>query len=230
MCATYDVQFDPFDLRLNYEKGFDVFLNWFGEFPVESPLRVVPYRAGPVITAIDQRCLALEMMQYSLIPSWSREKKLKFATYNARIETVCEKPTWKESFPYHHCLIPVSQFVEPIYTGDYAGNMVGFYSDNVMLAAGIYNRWLDRTTGDELASYAMLMKEPLAYVKKVGHDRSPIFLSLSDGLKWMRGSRANPQEQRKELLSMALTPELQVRVDRPLASGWQKRIPQDLEI
>src|SRR5690606_26241174 len=87
------------------------------------------------------------MMDFSLTPSWSKEYPAAFSTYNARLnrpktkkipgkksseplqdkagqfvfEYIYEMPTWREPFKQRRCLVPVSEFVESCYRGEYAG-------------------------------------------------------------------------------------------------------------
>jgi putative SOS response-associated peptidase YedK len=54
----------------------------------------------------------LVTMRWGLMPSWwsMRLKELKLATFNARAETVTEKPFFREAFKRTRCLIPVSGY------------------------------------------------------------------------------------------------------------------------
>ncbi|MBL8024660.1 MAG: SOS response-associated peptidase family protein [Elusimicrobia bacterium] len=56
------------------------------------PHRLVPSSKAPVVTN-PPKGRALQAMRFGLIPSWSKEPKVKFATNNARL-------IW--SYP-HHC-------------------------------------------------------------------------------------------------------------------------------
>ena len=53
-------------------------------------------------------------MRWGLVPSWWSKpvKELKLATFNARAETVAEKPFFREAFKRNRCLIPVSGYYE----------------------------------------------------------------------------------------------------------------------
>jgi len=53
-------------------------------------------------------------MQRGLVPSWwpKRLKELKAATFNVRVETVAEKPFFREAFRQTCCLIPGSGYCE----------------------------------------------------------------------------------------------------------------------
>lgn len=197
-------------------------------------LRVVPGQEAPVVLREGGR-LVLKAMRFGLIPSWSREPKVKFATHNARLtgfderarrETaIFEKPTWREAFRSRHCVVPISQFVEPIYSGDCAGNMVGFApeGDEFLWAAGIWESWLSSATGEVLESFAILTDAPLPLVQAMGHDRSPVFLGRNEIGEWLGSEGRDPRLILKQILEMRHLPSLRAGVDRPLAPGWERR-------
>src|SRR5690349_3673575 len=109
------------------------------KIPGDQPtwkVHIAPHTQAPVITRD-----GLQVMQYGLIPSWSKDARLKFSTHNARLETVESKSVWKTPFINNHCLVPITSFIEPIYRGEYAGNMVLFNSETPMVAAGIFDHW-----------------------------------------------------------------------------------------
>jgi putative SOS response-associated peptidase YedK len=59
-----------------------------------------------IINADGQR--ALVPMRWGLIPNWWKKtlKELRMATFNARSDTIAEKPVFAESFARRRCLIP----------------------------------------------------------------------------------------------------------------------------
>jgi putative SOS response-associated peptidase YedK len=62
-------------------------------------------------------------MRWGLVSSWWSKpvKKLKLATFNARAETVAEKPFFREAFKRNRCLIPVSGYSSPEKNAQSAG-------------------------------------------------------------------------------------------------------------
>jgi putative SOS response-associated peptidase YedK len=56
----------------------------------------------------------LEQMRWGLVPSWWNKplKELRLATFNARAETVAEKPFFRSAFKHTRCLIPASGYYE----------------------------------------------------------------------------------------------------------------------
>lgn len=195
MCSQYTQKFDPGDIQ-KIESDFDL-----TESSTEQPGfsdYVFPHTPSTVI--VGQKRVT---MSYSLVPSWSKERRPKFATYNCRIETAIEKPTWKDSFVKHHCIVPLSSFIEPIYEGELGGNMVGFSTGQVLYAAGIYNEWIDKNTGEVVPTFAILTKEPNETILKAGHDRSPIFLNTVKARAWIQNENDDPENLRNFLLQNA---------------------------
>lgn len=219
MCAQYDVLLQALDLETIFGISIsDDIPDW-----VE---RITPHTQAPVITHD-----GLHLMNFSLIPAWSSERRQKFATFNARIESVAEKPTWRKPFESKRCLIPVSKFIEPIYDHEYAGNMVAFQrSDHQpLVAAGIYDQWVDKKTGEVVDSFAMLTSPALEFVKRIGHDRSPIFLPKEAFREWLTPGQQNPQKLLNLLRTHRLNPPLMVEKDRPMKAGWEKRKATETE-
>lgn len=187
--------------------------------------RILPYRLGPVIVCDRGKRRTLPM-SFSLVPSWSKEPKVKFATHNARIESITEKPTWKIPFQYQHCLVPMDGFFESVYEGPMAGNVIQFVPTHqkTLYAAGIFDYWkhpLD--SAKNFFSYSVLTREPSNFILQHGHDRTPIFLNDTSAFDWLDLIKKDNEFIRSELLHNAVHPELKVEIDRPLKAGWEKR-------
>ena len=84
-----------------------------------TPERNLPARYNicptDAINAIVERAGKRELMpmRWELVPWWWKKKaKEAPATFNARAETVAEKPTFREAFKRSRCLIPASGYYE----------------------------------------------------------------------------------------------------------------------
>lgn len=209
MCAQFMIRASIKDLAQKY--GIHI--------PEDDPLwkeRILPFTKAPVITT-----QGLRLMTFSLIPSWFQTsdtiKRPKFATYNARLETVQEKATWKKPFLSHHCLVPMTSFIEPIYEGQWGGNMIRFNSPSLSTAAGIWDRWINQGTGETVDSFAILTQEPCSFVKNIGHDRQPVFLKDSLCHEWTTFKSQDFIQTKKFLHSITLeNPLFEISIDRPL--------------
>ncbi len=54
----------------------------------------------------------LQLMRWGLIPGWAKDPKIGSKLFNARAETVAEKPSFKKSLRLQRCIIPASAFFE----------------------------------------------------------------------------------------------------------------------
>lgn len=217
MCAQYRIQSDlkklarKYGLRLPYD-------------PIDHTDRIMPHLFAPVIVQ-EAGELIFKEMNFSLIPSWSKERRPKFAIHNARFEDIETKPTWRGPFKTNHCVIPMTKFIEPIYKNEHAGWMVSFKrsDDGPMFAAGLYDQWVDKVTGEVIDSFTVITSEPLPLVKKVGHDRSPFFIKDSAWEKWL-DKKVSDAASIKKLLNESKTDyDLVVEQDRQMRPGWEKR-------
>lgn len=63
----------------------------------ESSYNIAPTQDIPILLdSAKTRELRFERARWSLVPSWSKELKVKFATHNAKAEGILEKNTWRK--------------------------------------------------------------------------------------------------------------------------------------
>lgn len=218
MCASYMMRRRNPDALLNLVSDIVIDIeDYFDKL-------IVPYRPSPAIVRFEDDFILTEM-QFSMVPRWSPTPKVKFATHNARLDTISIKPTWKDAFVKRHCIIPMTGFIEPIYENEDAGFMVEFSdkSQDLIFAAGIYETWSGNDESKSFDSFSIITKDPPKYVAEVGHDRCPIFLNPEDAVSWieMEGSEA------KDLVKFLepKEPPFVFTKDRfrPMKPGWEKR-------
>lgn len=183
--------------------------------------------------------------EFSLIPEWwdpsKSDKKKKngrpvFATHNARIETIDEKPAFRKSFMQRPCIVPIKSFFESSLFGHkFSGNRIRItphLKDQVGVhawAAGCYNEWLNQQTGELVPSFTIVTCDPSREIFEAGHDRMPIFLSAENAIKWL--NKDYSQKSKQFLLEERIrNPEILIEVDRALKEGWQKNAPDESEI
>lgn len=215
MCAQFQVE------AIKFRKALAIFALDLSEIKWKS--RILPHLQAPVILSADKN-YKIDLFNFSLVPPWSKERKPKFATHNTRIETVLEKPTWKKPFAHNHCLVPVTEFIEPIYNGEFAGNMIKFVLEDCVFVPAIYDHWTDKETGEVINSFSILTTEPLNFVKKIGHDRSPIFLRQEKEIfDFWFDTENHSVEQFLKFLSQQCEPKMSIAIDRKMKTGWEKR-------
>jgi putative SOS response-associated peptidase YedK len=224
MCSSYTLRTDLSTLKDSFDLQIALDLN-----PFLEGKRVFPYTDAPVVRLQDDR-LALSALQFSLLPAWAKEKRVRFSTHNARLEDfdektqervwIHQKPTWREAFRKRPCVVPIAEFFEPIRRGEHANHMVRFFPEkrSVLWAAGIWEEWISRKDGEIIRSFAILTDDPLPFVQKVGHDRSPVFLRPEAVLGWLEAVDETPEDKIEFLRTHKRFPELAVDRDRPMKS------------
>jgi len=51
-------------------------------------------------------------LHWGLIPSWSKDRKISSHTFNAKAESLTEKPSFRKAYQHRRCLIPATGFFE----------------------------------------------------------------------------------------------------------------------
>ena len=105
--------------------------------------------------------LAGELGRFGLVPWWTKPEGVKAAsrhTYNARSETVSQKPSFRDPWKRgQFCIVPAEAFYEPRYEGARPVRWRIERADRKPLAiAGIWERWKARDGEETVASFAML--------------------------------------------------------------------------
>jgi putative SOS response-associated peptidase YedK len=128
--------------------------------------------------------------RWGLVPGWWKKplKELKLATFNARAETVDEKPMFRSAFKRKRCLIPVSGYYE---WQDTPGGKQPWYftardGSPALSIAGLWDEWINPETGKPLKSCTMIITEPNEFVAEV-HDRMPVLLTDRQFDPWLTG-------------------------------------------
>jgi putative SOS response-associated peptidase YedK len=130
-------------------------------------------------------------MRWGLVPSWWSKplKELKLATFNARAETVAEKPFFRSAFKRTRCLIPVSGYYE--WQDTLGGKQPWYFTARdgspALTIAGLWDEWHNKASGETLKSCTMIIAEPNSFVAEV-HDRMPVLLAEKDFEPWLSGS------------------------------------------
>jgi putative SOS response-associated peptidase YedK len=127
-------------------------------------------------------------MRWGLIPSWWKKplKELP-SNFNARVETVAEKPMFRTAFAARRCIIPATGFYE--WTGKPGDKTPHYFSaaDGVPLAlAGLWESWRDPESGEDILSAAIIVGPASAWMQPY-HDRMPVMLEWSDAVRWLCG-------------------------------------------
>lgn len=119
---------------------------------------VFPRALGPFLRLGSEGGLDLVVGTWGLIPAWSKTSVLKYSTCNCRSEEAADKATFRDALLRgQRCIIPAQSFDEPCWE---TGRNVWWRfrrADGLPWGlAGLWNTWVDRSTGEVVESYTML--------------------------------------------------------------------------
>ena len=97
------------------------------------------------------------MGSFGLIPHWSKDATIARRTYNARSDTVHEKPSYRDAWKLgRHCIIPAEAIYEPDWrTGKAVPARISRADGKPMGIAGLWAAWKN-PAGVLIHSYTML--------------------------------------------------------------------------
>jgi putative SOS response-associated peptidase YedK len=134
----------------------------------------------------------LDLLQWGLVPHWSKDPPKTKHPINARAETVATSGMFHGSFAPRRCLAPADAFYEWKATeGGKQPFAVARHDGQPMAFAGLWEgyRWLDGTV---LRTFAIITTNANADMTGL-HDRMPLILDQADWPAWLgeaEGDRA----------------------------------------
>jgi putative SOS response-associated peptidase YedK len=142
----------------------------------------------------------LELMEWGLLPRWSKDPKATRRPINARAETVAERLMFRNALRSQRCLVPASGFYEwrqtpsgkqPYWIRLGGGELFAF--------AGLWESWHDRH-GEEIRTYTIITTAPNELMVLI-HNRMPVILTSEGEELWL-----NPDETEVDRLLPLLRP------------------------
>jgi putative SOS response-associated peptidase YedK len=132
-----------FDLDLPASQAHDVFPTYPGTIVLKSH---------------NTQRIAMGPARFGLIPSWAKDEDFGRKTYNARSETVSEKPSYRHAWSQrHYALALADAFYEPCYeSGKAVRTKIVQANREPMAIASIWDTWTEPETGELIASFSML--------------------------------------------------------------------------
>lgn len=149
--------------------------------PFAASYNIAPSQLIPVIAQHD-RARRMMQLRWGLIPFWAKDASIGNRLINARVETIAEKPAFRQAFQLRRCIVPASGFYEwqdetrqPYYF--HAAN-----EDAPLAIAGIWDIW--QASDHYIRSVALLTTAASAPVSTV-HSRMPLLLRQADFERWL---------------------------------------------
>jgi putative SOS response-associated peptidase YedK len=175
--------------RADAKIRFNIAVNNTGQFYEGLFVNGFSYPNIPIITNEKPDIITTDYT-WGLLPSWTKDIDFRKNTLNARIETITEKPSYK-NITQNRCLIIATGFYEWRWL-DKKGKskekyLISSQTDEIFCFAGLYDKWLNPATGDVFNTYTMVTTEANELMKYVHNhkQRMPVILNREDESAWL---------------------------------------------
>jgi putative SOS response-associated peptidase YedK len=141
---------------------------------------------GQQISAVirDEDVNKLVDFRWGLIPSWAKDPSIGNRMFNARAETIAEKPSFREAFKKRRCLIVADGFYEwqkmekgkkPLHFSLRSAGPFGF--------AGLYETWMS-PENKPVKTCTIITTDANDLLKPI-HDRMPVIVPKDKEALWL---------------------------------------------
>lgn len=143
---------------------------------------MLPGREVPAVVEDGKRRLVL--LQWGLVPSWTRDPAVGRKLFNARAETLSERPSFRDAFRRRRCLVIADGFYE--WAGEKGRRRASLFrlrNGSVFAFAGLYDGWTS-PEGALVRTCTIVTTEANPLVAAV-HHRMPVILPPAAESLWL---------------------------------------------
>lgn len=157
------------------------------------------FRANPYINGFsfpktpiiaNNKISMIQHYQWGLIPSWAKDDSIKKFTLNAKIETLKEKPSFRNSIN-NRCLVIADGYYEWQWL-DSKGKkkqqyLITLPNGELFAFAGIWSEWVNKETGEIIKSYSIITTEANQLMREIHNSkkRMPVILTKNNENDWL---------------------------------------------
>jgi putative SOS response-associated peptidase YedK len=168
-------------------RQFDARISGLDEFDPAEVIKAFDFPKTPVITDEDEHLI--QLYQWGLIPFWADASWNRNYTLNARIETLHEKPSFK-NITNNRCLVLVNGFYEWQHLGNSKIKYEIGFNNELFALAGLYDHWSDTKT------YTIVTTEAQGVMREIHNTklRMPLALQTQEEMRaWLQGREVKPR-------------------------------------
>lgn len=182
MCGRFTLHAPPEQVRDQF--GLDALPGYKPCYNIAPGHKALVIRMAKAGRTTDQ-------LRWGLIPCWAKDPSVGNRMINARVETVGDRPAFRNALKSRRCIIPASGFYEWRQIGkDRQPYYVRSKDNSIIGMAGLWERW--ERAGERIDSFTIITTRADMFLEQI-HHRMPVILGEKDYSAWL-GSTAEPAD------------------------------------
>lgn len=192
MCSHYNLKAKSKTIENNFNAHF--------EYETEDEFQIVAngytHLKMPVICNDTPDKIIL--FHWGLIPYWVKDttqaREIANMCLNAKIETIEEKPSFRESAEHKRCVIPATSFYEWKWLDSKGKNKekyeIKLSQHDLFAFAGLWSNWTNKNTGDTIYTFTIVTTEANELMAEIHNTkkRMPVILQPNQVDEWLNHS------------------------------------------
>jgi putative SOS response-associated peptidase YedK len=186
MCYTININLT----RNELEKRFGAKFSQPSSFRPGYYFNAFELPALPVIQSEDPG--AIRMLKWGLIPFWVKDsdaaEDIRRKTFNARMETILVKPSFRASAKSRRCLVLCKGFYEwQQRDNEKIPHYIYLQDESPIAMAGLYENWTDHETGEIVSTCTIVTTSANSLMEKIHNTkkRMPVILGTENEKAWI---------------------------------------------
>jgi putative SOS response-associated peptidase YedK len=186
MCYTVNINLT----RNQLEKRFGARFNEPSSFSPGYYFNAFDIPELPVIKGEEPE--AISLLSWGLIPFWVKDarssEEIRRKTFNARLETIQEKPSFREALKSRRCLVLCRGFYEwETRDKEKIPHYIYLKGEEPMAMAGLYENWTDRESGEIISTCTIITTAANRMMEKIHNTkkRMPLILTRENEIPWI---------------------------------------------
>ncbi len=172
------------------ETRFNAIFDDLNLYSTNNEINAFTYPKTPIITNLQSNMI--QHCYWGLVPEWAKDESIKKYTLNARIETISQKPSFKNNIN-NRCLIVANGFYEWQWLNERGSAKqkyeIGIANNALFSFGGLWNSRYDKSTNSYKKTYTIVTTEAQGIMEQIHNSkkRMPLILSNESERHWLLG-------------------------------------------
>jgi len=152
---------------------------------------IAPTQKTIIVRESSEHERTAEVARWGLVPGWAKDPSIGSKMFNARSETIAEKPSFRSAFAKRRCIVPANGYYEwQVLDGAKTPQYIHAADDSPLAFAGLVEFWKDKALGDAaewLVSCSIVTAASRDEMRAI-HDRQPVMLAPEEVDVWLHAA------------------------------------------